>query len=346
MAGVMLDGARPARLGGEATWQVLQIPRVSRRQLGVRGCRRLRRRAPAAGTVLALLLGAALTAAATVTGLAACGPLSATSTSVICSITVATDAADLRYAEHEELRRAHEAADAELTGVVLFTPFVAEEAVEESDLVIVEGIVTRVDRPRDGEDHFANDYVVFHVEPDRVLKGSPRFVTPVAFALLRGLDPPDKWQAVLEGDRVLVLSGRWDESLVTGPSRSGAYFPWNDYWGLFLKVEDEYVNVMAPKVSTTAEEVAAIVGPPNTTTTRGPGQVFFEDTTWRFEELARKEQALRTALTAGAAEQYRTTPDQVAMFWFGGFGYVMTADEHREQLWRLGQLAETGAALR
>jgi hypothetical protein len=36
----------------------------------------------------------------------------------------------------------------------------------------------------------------------------------------------------------------------------------------------------------------------------------------------------------------------VSMFWFGAFGYVMVADEYSDQLWRLGQWAETGAGLR
>lgn len=369
-----------------------------------------RRQTPAAGVVLALLLGATVIAAATVTGLAACTAAPTTSTTKGCVVmTTEPNAATLRYAAHEGLRRAHEAADAEQTGIRLFTTFSAKEVADESYFLIVEGEVVQVDDPRYGRDHFSNDYVVFHVEPEQVLKGTPRFGTPVAFALPRGLNPPDGWRAVREGDQVLVFAGRLDESLVTGKGRSGAYLPWNDYFGLFLKVEDEYVNIMAPGVSTTADEVAAIVGPPRTSTTRGPGQVSFEGKTWRFEELAQKaginealpyrimeggevawlsaaaqtaqvqmthakgyeleggdlivlfqteitpgfggpggdvERALRAALTAGAAEEFRADPGQVAMFWYGSFGYVMVADEYSDQLWRLGQWAETGAALR
>lgn len=355
---------------------------------------------------LVAIAAAGLAAALILTG---CTAAPTTSTSEICVITVVPDAADLRYAAHEELRQAHEAADADQAGIMLFTTFSPREVTDESYFLIVEGEVVRVDEPRDGKGDFSNDYVVLHVEPDRVLKGTPRFGTPVGFALPRGLDPPDQWRAVQEGDQVLIFAGRYDENLGTGKDASGAYLPWNDYFGLFLKVEDEYVNIMAPDVSTTAEEVAAIVGPPRTSTTRGPGQISFEGKTWRFELLVDKagmtdalpyrvmeqsevawisgaaqtagvqmthakgyefdgddliilfqtdiapgwggpggdvERALRAALTAGAAEEFRADPEQVAMFWFGAFGYVTVADEFSDQLWRLGQWVETGEGLR
>jgi hypothetical protein len=108
-----------------------------------------------------------------------------------------------------------------------------EHQVEDSDIVVV-GEIVKVDTPRwnspDGkawrppEDQAtAVFYTTFYIEPARLLKGTQKWGTPVAFRVMRGIAGGDVQLSV--GDEVVAFGasdGRW------GPG--GVYQPAGAYW--------------------------------------------------------------------------------------------------------------------
>jgi hypothetical protein len=175
-------------------------------------------------------------------------------------------------------------------GIWLLGPPDIEELVDQSQL-IVRGTVTEVDSPRASVGSMANPYIVFYVDPAETLKGSPRFGTPLPFAIPgRPEDTPDYVRATFEkplevGDRVLVFSSRGDRDFATGAAAPGADFLWNDTYGLFLPAGGNYVSARSPYTYTTLDEVRRIVGPDkDTSTTLAPGQLSFERKAARFED--------------------------------------------------------------
>ena len=159
-----------------------------------------------------------------------------------------------------------------------------DQCINESQL-IVHGTVVGVDDPRTGNGSFSNPYAVFYVEPEVVLKGASRLGTPVPFVLLLPGDGSESRPWVAEGDEVLVCSQLADAELVTGSGAAGAYLLWNDSYGVFLPVGDRFANVLAPSVTTTLDEVSRMVGPGDTSTTLGPGQMTFGSVNAMFEIL-------------------------------------------------------------
>jgi len=54
---------------------------------------------------------------------------------------------------------------------------------------------------------------------------------------------------------------------------------------------------------------------------------------------------LRKSLEAGAVERYGVSADQVWVFWYGGFGYVVASPDYRQALGHLAQMGQTGGPL-
>jgi hypothetical protein len=193
-------------------------------------------------------------------------------------------------AEQRDLQQAQYIVRDDLTGIELFATLPVERCVMESQLII-HGTVTRVGPTLAGAGDVANPYIVFSVEPEEVLKGSPRFGTPVAFALLlrsqSTVDPSEQAAArspVAAGDEVLLFSYASDKDLATGLGSNGAYLPWNDRYGIYLPVGDEFVDVLRNYESVSLEEVRALVGSKTTSTTLPPGYLCFNGKTARFED--------------------------------------------------------------
>jgi hypothetical protein len=193
--------------------------------------------------------------------------------------------------QQQKLEQARSLAQAGQTGIKLFlsTPLV-DRYTNESQLIL-RGTVTKVDKPRVALGDVANPYMVFYVEPSEVLKGTPRFGSPVAFALLAPGEGATGASAggaaespVSEGDDVLLFAYGTDKDLLTASGSQGAYFPWNDSYGIFLPAGDKFVNVLAPFAYTTLEEVRTIVGPKETSTTNPPGYSSFNGRTYVFED--------------------------------------------------------------
>jgi len=186
-----------------------------------------------------------------------------------------------------EADRARDIVQTQLTGIKLFITTPSLERCTNESQLIVQGTVTKVDPPHPAAGDVTNPYIAFYVEPDEVLKGSPRFGTPVAFALLApvgGAAEPPAESPLSKGDEVLLFSYHGDADLPTGSGARGAYFPWNDSYGIFLPVGDQLVNVLTPSAFTTLEQVRTIVGPKDTSTTLPPGWSSFEGKAWRFED--------------------------------------------------------------
>jgi hypothetical protein len=192
--------------------------------------------------------------------------------------------------QQQKLERAGSIAQAGQTGIKLFlsTPLVDSYA-NESQLII-RGTVTKVDPPRVAAGDVANPYIVFYVEPAELLKGTPGFGSPVAFALLApgGATQPTGGSAaespLSEGDDVLLFAYSSDRDLSTASGSQGVYFPWNDSYGIFMPAGDKFVNILAPFAYTTLEEVRTIVGPKDTSTTLSPGFSSFNGRTYVFED--------------------------------------------------------------
>ena len=187
-------------------------------------------------------------------------------------------------AQRQRLEQASELATAQLTGITLFGTPAVDQCTSESRL-IVHGTVVGVDEPRTGNGAFSNPYLIFYLEPDEVLKGSSRLGVPVPFVLLLPQDGAENRPWVEPGDELLVFSQLSDEELVTGSGATGAYLPWNDSYGVFMPLGDRFANVLAPEVSTTLDEVRRLVGPKDTSTTLGPGQMSFGSVNAMFEIL-------------------------------------------------------------
>jgi hypothetical protein len=194
--------------------------------------------------------------------------------------TAAPDAA----AQRQRLEQANELATAQLTGITLFGAPWVDQCINESQL-IVRGTVLGVDDPRTGNGSFSNPYTVFYVEPQEVLKGASRLGSPVPFVLLLPGDGSESRPWVAPGDEVLVFSQFADTELVTSSEAAGAYLLWNDSYGAFMPVGDRFANVLAPEVTTTLDEVRRSVGPGDTSTTLGPGQMTFGSVNVMFEML-------------------------------------------------------------
>ena len=195
--------------------------------------------------------------------------------------------------EQRKLEEAQYIARDELAGIELFATRPMEDCVAESQL-IVHGTVTKIDPARAGIGDVANPYIVFYVEPEEVLKGSPRFGSPIAFALLApaqataaSSEQPAARSLVAEGDEVLLFSYAFDKDLATSSGARGAYFPWNDRYGIYLPDGSTFVSIMWPHDSTTLETVRALVGPKDTSTTLPPGYLCFNGKTARFEDRLR-----------------------------------------------------------
>jgi hypothetical protein len=195
--------------------------------------------------------------------------------------------------EQRKLQDAQYIARDELTGIELFASLPVEDCVTESQL-IVHGTVTKVDPVRAGSGDVANPCIVFYVEPQEVLKGSPRFGSPIAFALYAPVQATATSSVqtagrspVAEGDEVLLFSYASDKELATSSGARGAYFPWNDRCGLFLPDGGTFVSIMWPHDSTTLKAVRALVGPKTTSTTLPPGYLCFNGKTARFEDRLR-----------------------------------------------------------
>jgi hypothetical protein len=311
-------------------------------------------------------------------------------------------------AEQQKLEQARDIVQTQLTGIKLFITTPSVERCTNESRLIVHGTVTGADAPHPAAGDVTNPYIVFYVEPDEVLKGSPSFGTPVAFALLApvgGAAESSVESPLSTGDEVLLFSYHADENLPTGSGTDGAYFPWNDSYGIFLAVGDQFVNVLAPFAFTTLEQVRTTVGPKGTSTTLGPGVISFEGKASRFEDRVQGKRLpgtlpyevmageeldwlpqaaapltmtvakgyrfangdvvllwdiieagtvqeteaatprLLKSLEAGAMEQYGVSADQVWVFWYGGFGYVVASRDYRQALGSLAQMAETGAPL-
>ncbi len=176
-------------------------------------------------------------------------------------------------------------------GIWLVNPYVDIDDLVNQSQLIVRGTVTKVDAPHAPVGSVANPYIVFYVDPAEILKGSPRFGTPLPLAIPgRGEDTPDHVRAPFEepleaGDDVLVFSYRGDEDLPTRSGARGANFLWNDTYGLFLPAASNYVCVRTPYTYATLDEVRRIVGPDkNTSTTLPAGYLSFEGKTVRFED--------------------------------------------------------------
>jgi hypothetical protein len=195
--------------------------------------------------------------------------------------------------QQRKLQEAEYIARDELAGIELFATLPVDDCVTESQL-IVHGTVTKVDPIRTGAGDVANPCIVFYVEPQEVLKGSPRFGNPIAFALYAPVQATAASSGqmaarspVAEGDEVLLFSYASDKDLATSSGASGAYFPWNDRCGLYLPDGGTFVSIMWPHDSTTLKEVRALVGPKDTSTTLPPGYLFFNGKTAVFEDRLR-----------------------------------------------------------
>jgi hypothetical protein len=195
--------------------------------------------------------------------------------------------------EQRKIRDAQYVMRDQVAGIDLFATRPVEDCVTESQL-IVHGTVTKVDPARAGTGDVANPYVVFYVEPEEVLKGSPRFGSPIAFALLAPVqvtaDSSGQTAAgspVAEGDEVLLFSYAFEKDLATSSGARGAYFPWNDRYGIYLPEGNKFVDVMRSFDSTTLKAVRALVGPKDTSTTLPPGYLCFNGKTARFEDRLR-----------------------------------------------------------
>ncbi len=235
--------------------------------------------------------------------------------------------------QQQKLEQAREIVQTQLTGIKLFVTTPSVERCTNESRLIVHGTVTEVDAPHPAAGDVTNPYTVFYVEPEEVLKGSPRFGTPVAFALLAPVGGAAE-SPVAKGDEVLLFSYHGDEDLPTGSGAHGAYFPWNDNYGMFLAVGDQFVNVLAPFAFTTLEQVRTTVGPKDTSTTLGPGVSSFEGKTSRFEDRVQGKRLPETLpyevmageeldwlpeavepITMTAAKGYRFANGDVVLLW-------------------------------
>ncbi len=204
---------------------------------------------------------------------------------------------------------------------------------------------------------------------------------------------------------MLFFSYHSDKDLPIGSGAQGAYFPWNDNYGIFLAAGDRFVNILAPFAFTTLEQVRTTVGPKNTSTTLPPGMSSFEGKAWRFEDRVQGKRlpdtlpyevmagaeldwlpeaaqpltmtaakgyrfangdvvllwdiiesrsvkrteaatpALLDNLKAGAVERYDVSEEQVWVFWYGGFGFLVASQDYTGALGYLAQMAQTGAPL-
>lgn len=198
--------------------------------------------------------------------------------------------ASATFQERHKLDQALSVLSIQATGIRLNISPLMEDCANQSRL-IVHGTVTRVDPLHAPAGDVANPYIVFYVKPTEVLKGSPQLGTPVPFALFalgREGAKKDKGYApvspVAEGDEVLVCSYRGERDLPTASGVPGAYFLWNDSYGLFLPVDDRFVSVLSPYTYGTLTEIRATVGRKDTSTTLPPGFLSFEGKAWRFED--------------------------------------------------------------
>jgi hypothetical protein len=192
--------------------------------------------------------------------------------------------------ERQKLDHAFEVLARQATGIQLEIRPLMQACVTESQL-IVHGTVTRVDPLHAPAGEVANPYIVFYVKPDEVLKGASRFGEPIPIALLapgkEGAKQDKDYSPVspvAEGDEVLVCSYRGDKDLPTGSGSQGAYFLWNDSYGLFLPADGEFVSALDPYTYGTLGQIRTTVGAKDTSTTLSPGYSSFEGKASRFED--------------------------------------------------------------
>ena len=92
------------------------------------------------------------------------------------------------------------------------------------------------------------------------------------------------------GDEVLCFSYRGLEELSSRTEVDEAYCFWNDSYGVFLRAAESFVCVLSPFAFTTLDEVRALVGPKDTSTTLPPGYLPFEGRAWMFEDRVTRKQ--------------------------------------------------------
>jgi hypothetical protein len=192
--------------------------------------------------------------------------------------------------ERQKLRHAWDVLVRQAAGIRLDITPLMEDCINQSQLII-HGTVVKVDPLHAPAGDVANPYIVFYVKPTEVLKGSPKLGTPIPFALLapgkesakqdKGYTPVSP---VAEGDEILACSYGGNKNLPTASGPPGAYFLWNDNYGLFLPADGELVNVLKPFTYARLKEIRTMIGPKDTSTTLPPGFLSFEGKADRFEE--------------------------------------------------------------
>jgi len=117
-----------------------------------------------------------------------------------------------------------------------------ESAVLNSELIVY-GAVVKLDPARfnspDGkpwrsttEEDMSMIFETFYVQPEEVLKGSPRFGTPVAFMLMGGTEGIPSSRVKI-GEKVLVF-GHYNQGVLGNVSwKSDAYWPWLGELGIY-----------------------------------------------------------------------------------------------------------------
>ena len=104
----------------------------------------------------------------------------------------------------------------------------------------------------------ATRYIVFYVAPIDILKGSPRFGTPVAFAIRRFVSTATA-TSVQEGDEVIVFAD-YDPEVYGGGWKQDTYIPLVWDAGIFMRVGDEFLNLFDSSVLTTPSQVRDEMG--------------------------------------------------------------------------------------
>jgi hypothetical protein len=188
--------------------------------------------------------------------------------------TASTDAPLTLAKQQRRFSRANKLANLYLTGVDFFEFPSLKHLARDAELVVY-GQVTEVDRARYNTPDGTKDertypsrpqqYVTFYVEPDQVLKGSPRFGTPIAFALEVGTSGVS-YSPVLVRDEVLVYAD-YRENLLRGNGEEDIYMASESHRSVFMKVGGQFVNIVEPSLSTIPGAVEAMV---KSTTPEGP----------------------------------------------------------------------------
>jgi len=93
-------------------------------------------------------------------------------------------------------------------------------------------------KPRDA--YVPTPYTTFYVQPT-LLKGSPRFGTPIA---IMTVEVSERYPELLsEGDEVLVFAEYGQKNIYRGTWKQDAYFPLEMARGIYMKVGEQYLNL-------------------------------------------------------------------------------------------------------